>query len=148
MKMGEFGKNVMMRYQRRYDHNYLVIRKPKGVQDDYQLGMILENRIPCLLQAESREYEGEEELYYEISSLQPISRIYEHKELRWEEVCFITEGILDAYEKLQEYLLDDDHIVLEEEQIYLDLDDHKLYLLFHPDYECPREKSFRLPVLR
>lgn len=140
--MGKLQKEAEVRYQRSCNHNYLVIRKPEDEKADYQTGMILENRIPFLLPAELRECEGEEELFYEISSLQPLSRIYEHKELGWAEVREIMAGILDAYEKLQDYLLDDAHVVLEPEQIYLDLDDHGISLLFYPYYHGSREESF------
>ncbi len=140
--MGSFQKEAGVRYQRSCNHTYLVLQKKGDTDDDYQLGMILENRIPGLLPVECRECEGEKELYYEISSLQPISRIYEHKELGWEEVKMITKGILDAYDKLQDYLLDDAHVVLEPEQIYLGLDDRKISLVFFPYYEGTREESF------
>jgi len=135
-------KEPEARYQRSCNHNYLVLQKPEEEAEDYQTQMLLENRIGGLLPMERRECEGREEYYYEISSLQPILRVYEHKELGWEEVRTITEGILDVYDRLQEYLLDDSHVVLEPEQIYQNLDDHSISLLFWPFYRGSREESF------
>ena len=66
-------KSLGAEYRKTLNHNYLVIRKPEDDRLDYELDMIMENRIYGLLDIETRMAEGKEYLYYEISSMPPIT---------------------------------------------------------------------------
>ncbi len=119
-----------LEYRKNMNHNYLAAKRPE--QADYQLEMLLENEIPGLLKAESRWDEGREEIYYEISSLQPLSRVYEHREIRQNEAKCILRGVLSACTALGEYMLKEDGLVLEADLLYVDPESLRISLLFLP----------------
>ena len=130
-----------LEYRKNMNHNYLAAERPE--QADYQLEMLLENEIPGLLKAESRWDEGREEIYYEISSLQPLSRVYEHREIRQEEAKSLLRGVLSAYDSLGEYMLTEDGLVLEADLLYVDPESLSCRLLFLPW----RPQPFRTQLL-
>ena len=130
-----------LEYRKNMNHNYLAAKRPE--QADYQLEMLLENEIPGLLRAESRWDEGREEIYYEISSLQPLSRVYEHREIRQEEAKSLLRGVLSAYDSLGEYMLTEDGLVLEADLLYVDPESLSCRLLFLPW----RPQPFRTQLL-
>ena len=68
------------KYYRDYGHNYLII-KDNGClsQNTYQRKMITENQIKGLLVSRERNINGEILLYYEITSRQSLSSIYDNK---------------------------------------------------------------------
>ena len=76
-------KKTGAEYRRTLNHNYLVIRKSKEDDEDYELDMVMQNNIKGLLPIDIRMSEGNEYLYYEISSMQPLKRLYDHREFEW-----------------------------------------------------------------
>ena len=66
-------------YIRDMNKNYMIL--PADGCRDYQLRMFIENRIPGLLKGEIREINGEEKIYYNISSRQPLSRVFMKKNM-------------------------------------------------------------------
>ncbi len=132
-----------LEYRKNMNHNYLAAKRPE--QADYQLEMLLENEIPGLLRAESRWDEGREEIYYEISSLQPLSRVFEHREIRQEEAKNLLRGVLSACTSLGEYMLKEDGLVLEADLLYVDPESLDCRMLFLPwDPQPFREQLLKL----
>ncbi|MBR5420493.1 MAG: FHA domain-containing protein [Lachnospiraceae bacterium] len=119
-----------LRYRKSMNHNYLVADKNGG--DDWQLDMLLENHIPGLLPVSLRMNEGQEELYYEISSLQPLSRIYEHKEMRLEEAGHLLAAVSETVRKLQEYMLGGEGLLLGGDVIFTDPEELSPSFLYLP----------------
>ena len=126
-----------MKYRKSMNHNYLVAEIPGEWEGDYQLEMLTENHINGLLPVERRLSEGREELYYEISSLQPLGRLYDHKVMKQKDAEALLKGILEACSALQEYMLSEDALVLDAGNLYVEPDSLKPSLLFQPWREVP-----------
>ena len=112
--------------------NYISIEKPTGYEDDYQMAMIMENDIKGLLKIEERMIDGKEYLYYDISSLQPIQRMYEHKGLSSDEIKNTVRNMIKALKEADDHMLDITNIVLSPLYIYTDPDDRNIYMMFYP----------------
>lgn len=122
----EFWKNL--------NHNYLVIRCEES-RESYETEMLKKNSIGYLLNTETRAREGREDLCYEISSLQPISRIYTSGMLGYEDLKIILAGIPKVYETARKYMLDPEKILLDPELIYMDMETKDLKFVYFPFYD-------------
>ncbi len=134
-------KTLQVSYRKSMEHHYLVLSGKTEEREDYQLQMVLENRIPGLLPMEVKLREGKKELYYDVSSLQPLGRIYERKELRGEEIRKVLVGILDILGGLRDYLLDENGVVLDPQYIFTEMESGAVRLLFCPATEEGTEKE-------
>ncbi len=122
-----------VRYKRDYNHNYLVT---KGCsENNYQSRILLENDIPGLLHVSSRVIDGEEEYYYEISSKQTLTRVYERREMQYQDIRQLLRSMADIYCVLQEYLLDAAFLLLTPEHIYINMETNCAELVFYPQKE-------------
>lgn len=133
MKRIGFPERCGAEYKRSLNHNYMVIRKPDKVDEDYQYSMVIQNDIGGLLPMEERIAEGTEYIYYEISSMQPIGRIYEHKELDSRTLESAIRGILKACRETEDYMIDFSRLVMDPACIFMSLDDGSIKLMFSPD---------------
>ncbi len=128
-------------YKKTLDHNYIIFPIPEEMDIDYQINMISENEIPGLIRLQPHYDQDGPQLYYEISSLQPLKRMYEHRTISDKEIRLILGNILSVYRSLRDYMLDDSHLLLMPEYIYVDAGSLKPSLIFLPFYEQERNKS-------
>lgn len=128
-------------YKKTLDHNYIIFPIPEDMDIDYQINMISENDIPGLIRMQPRSDQDGPQLYYEISSLQPLKRMYEHRTISDDEIRVILGNILSVYRSLRDYMLDDSHLLLKPEYIYVDAVSLKPSLIFLPFFEQERNKS-------
>jgi hypothetical protein len=110
--------------------------------NDFRKKMLLENNIPSLLPVKCRHVNGQTKYYYEINSLQSLERIYNKKEMDYEELKHILMGCVKLFNGLEEYLLDGSQIILNTEYIYMDMDKLELYFVYYPEYEGDVRKAF------
>lgn len=129
-------------YKRGMDHNYMIISDIKTSMRNYQIRMLEENTLNHILNMSVSKELGVNSLRYEISSMQPLSRLYEHKEIGPEDIRKILEGIISSYYELHDYMLDETHVVLNSDYIYMNVETKELKLLFHIDYEKTMSDSF------
>lgn len=135
-------KSLGAEYRKTLNHNYLVIRKPEDDRLDYELDMIMENRIYGLLDIETRMAEGKEYLYYEISSMQPLRSLYDHKELDWKTIRNICTELVKIYRTATDYMIDEAHLCADPSCIYIGMDDGKPGLLFLPELNIGKSENF------
>lgn len=128
-------KKYKLQYRKSMDHNYLVAELPDENYRDYRLEMILENNVPGLLKASRRMNEGREQIYYEISSMQPLTRIFDHKEIKRSDAAAMFRGVIDVFKSIREYMLSEGALVLDPEYLYVDPESLKPCLLFIP-WDC------------
>lgn len=129
-------------YIRDLRSNYLVLSEADQAYDEFQIKMLMNNRIKGLLECEIRIIDGQEKFLYEISSKQPISRIYERTKLDYDTLISILRGIAGAVESAGEYLLDTRHFILQPEYMYMNPETKKISLCFFPLYEAEPEQAF------
>lgn len=123
-----------MEYQKSLNQNYLVYKNEWG-EENYELRMLAENHIDHLLPIELRSIDGRDDIYYKVESFQPLSKLYKNREMKLEDVRIILIGLTGAIAAIQEYMLDERHVVLLPEYIFKRTESREVRLLFHPFYE-------------
>lgn len=133
-----------IQYKRELNHSYMVI--PCGnrdISESYAWRMMTENHIGKLLDCTQRCLNGETFYYYDITSRQPLERLYESRKLNVENLREILYATAAMQEDLGEYLLDEQGLMLESGMIFADVETEELYFCFHPekkDSGCCYEK--------
>ena len=68
-------------YKRELNHSYMVLPcQDKDMAERYDYRIMQHNRIGGLLPCSLRYLDGEELLYYDITSRQPLARLYERRQ--------------------------------------------------------------------
>lgn len=135
-------------FERNMNHNYLILKKcdffemSKDKTTDFRTRMILENLIEGLLPVSHRIVNGESRYYYEINSLQSLDRLYEKKEMKYEELKTLLLGCIKLFDTLEQYLLDGTQIIIKPEFIYLNVESMEPYFVCYPDYTGDVRLSF------
>ncbi len=135
-------------FERNMNHNYLILKKcnffdtGKNTDTDFRIRMILENTIPGLLPVSHRMVNGESRYYYEINSLQSLDRLYQKKEIKYEELKALLSGCIKLFDRLEEYLLDGTQIIIKSEFIYINVENMEPYFVCYPDYTGDVRLSF------
>lgn len=125
-------------YKREDHKSYFVIRDQRLDQEEeeknglYGMRMLCDNPIKGLLPVSLHTFNGEKELYYDISSKQPMRLLYEKKELDREDLKRLLTGIQTAIDSLEEYLLDMECLIIDPEYIYINGTDYSVFLLYYP----------------
>ncbi|MCR4686941.1 MAG: FHA domain-containing protein [Lachnospiraceae bacterium] len=117
-------------YIRDMNKNYMIL--PADGCRDYQLRMFIENRIPGLLKGEIREINGEEKIYYNISSRQPLSRVFMKKNMSFEDIRNVFRSLDMLNAQLCKYLLDSANCLYDPDFCYMDLESGKVEWVFYP----------------
>lgn len=129
-----------VKYYRDYRYNYLII-KDNGclTENTYQRKMITENKIKGLLVSQERYINGDILLYYDITSKQSLSSIFDGKRIGMEQIRKFFVQLKDVNEMLQKYLLDGNSLVLLPEFIFQNIETGEYFFIFYPD---PEEGKF------
>lgn len=126
-------------YKRENHKSYLIIKNYESkeqlntaekTQNDYDMKMLCDNHIDGLLPVSVHTFNGEKELYYDISVRQPLSILYEKRDMGKEELKKLFEGIKKALENMEEYLLDMECLALEPEYIFIHSSEESIALLY------------------
>lgn len=120
-------------YRRDGEHTYLVLESPRTVTgSEYSVRMLLENRIPGLLECKLRMLDGHPLFYYEITSKQTVVRAFEGEKLGKEDMRRLLTGIRRGMEEAENYLLNINDLLLLPEYIYLDPERREVFLCLLP----------------
>lgn len=135
-------------YERSMNHNYMVLgscnffEMVKECGSDYRVRMLLENKIQGLLPVTNRQVNGESRYYYEINSLQSLDRLIEKGELKYRELRAILLGCINLFDRLEEYLLGGEQIIIKTDYIYVNVESMEPYFVCYPDYKGNVRFSF------
>ena len=125
---------IKVSYKRELDHNYLILEQ-EVFQDNYQVGMLVKNKIPGLLECSLNRIDKKADIYYEITSRQNLRLVLERKRLNGAELEALLEGLMKTAGSCEEYLLDTQTLLLDPDYIYLDPDTWKIFFCLFPFYE-------------
>lgn len=128
-------------YKRESGHNYLLflsggISEGSEVPEETsQIEMVRRNNIEGLASLHV-EWENNQKYYgYDITGMQPFSRILEFRLLTEEEVRELLSQLAAVIIKLEQYLLDRDKLVLDPEYIYVEIDSLRYLFFFYPEHQ-------------
>lgn len=131
-------------YKRDVHHNYLVLEGDRRVEEtSYPVRMLLANALPLFLKCRLQGMDGKMLFYYEITSRQSVETFYEKKKFSYEDLKLIFGSVIQLIEKMAEYLLSPDQLVLEPEFIFLDIERRQLSFCYLPGYEKTIREQFQ-----
>ncbi len=131
-------------YKRESSSTYLILDElPMEGSQYYQLKMIKENKIDHFLDIQICNFNGENQIYYNISGKQTIKCIFEKKEMEAEDILQILIGIKSALEQMENYLLCADAVIINPEYMYIHAATGKLFLCFYPFQDKPIHIAIR-----
>jgi len=139
-------KDLKVSYQRNLKSNWLIFEPEERflmeIKSKYafEIGMIEHNIIKSFLKPTIKRINSGVEICYDISSLQPLSRILEVRTPGIEEIRSFILEIISATKGLEEFLLEASSVVLDPEFIYSDLDLKKFSFLYIPRSEDNKEE--------
>lgn len=131
---------MMQAEYRREDHKTYFVVKDTRINEyekndgdvAYDLEMLCENRIKGLLPISVRSFNGETELYYDISTKQTMSVLYDKKKLLKEDLTWIFSGIKNAVKELEDFFLDMECVILDMDYVYINMAKREVLLLYYP----------------
>lgn len=125
---------IQITYERDLNHTYLVY-EGAIMEQGYEMQMLLNNPITGILPRRTRRVDGITRLCYEISSKQPISRIFEKKKMNYELLCQLFRCMRHTLRGLEEYLLPTELLMLQPEFIYMNPGRPEFYFCLLPGIE-------------
>ncbi|MCH5280896.1 MAG: FHA domain-containing protein [Lachnospiraceae bacterium] len=133
-------------YKRENHKSYMVIKEitAEKEQNGFSMKMLWENEIKGLLPVSQHVFNGEKELYYDISAKQPLDLIYEKRGMAQKDLKGLLMGLLDTIQNMEEYLLEEDSLFLTPESIYISSADGMPYFMYYPDEEKAEERAYGL----
>ncbi|MDD6657915.1 MAG: DUF6382 domain-containing protein [Lachnospiraceae bacterium] len=98
----------------------------------YDLEMICENQIQGILPISLHSFNGETEIYYDISTKQTLRVLFEKKKFIKDDLKWLFSGIHEAVCGLEKYFLDMECLLIDPDYIYINMAKKRVYLLYYP----------------
>ena len=131
-------------YKRDMNHNYLILYGEDEINtDSYQVRMLVGNVIPSLLKCRIQGMDGRFLVYFDITSKQALSVLYEEKKMGVEDLRLIFGGFVKAMEDAAEYLMNPGQFIMSPEYIYTDIEKQEIYFCMMPGYEKDIKEQFQ-----
>lgn len=123
-------------YVRNLNCNYVrVLLRERPEENRYQYCILNRGGIRYLLPCSLRYINGETFLYYDISSTQSMSQLFETHTIRREWMEDFLWGVERMQQELGRYLLEDHNVIWNPEHIYQDLERNDFCFLYVPYYQ-------------
>lgn len=131
-------------YKRDMNHNYLILYGEDEINtDSYQVRMLVGNVIPSLLKCRIQGMDGRFLVYFDITSKQALSVLYEEKKMGVEDLRLIFGGFVKAMEDAAEYLMNPGQFIISPEYIYTDIEKQEIYFCMMTGYEKDIKEQFQ-----
>ena len=131
-------------YKRDMNHNYLILYGEDEINtDSYQVRMLVGNVIPSLLKCRIQGMDGRFLVYFDITSKQALSVLYEEKKMGVEDLRLIFGGFVKAMEDAAEYLMNPGQFIISPEYICTDIEKQEIYFCMMPGYEKDIKEQFQ-----
>lgn len=135
--MGWYKKMMQAEFKRENHKSYFVIKDTRFDSFEqtsavYDLEMLCENQIQGILPISLHSFNGETEIYYDISTKQTLRVLFEKKKFTRDDLKWLFRGIYEAVSGLEKYLLDMEYLLIDPDYIYINIAEKKVYLLYYP----------------
>ena len=120
-------------YERKHSDSYMIIDGTMD-KDSYEYKMIKANNISCLLDISEYAIDGQSKLSYKISRKENLEDFVESHDMDVDTLARFFINLKLALQELEKYFIDERHIWLDKEGIYLEkaTDSYKLSLCYFP----------------
>lgn len=136
-------------YQREMKRNYLIVEAEPAESIPFEQKMLEQNQIDGLLRFQVRKKDLDTRFFYEITSKQPLTRMLENQPVQAEQIRALVFGIARALDHMEQYLLNENSVLLEPEYLYVEPENWKIWLCLVPGLErdFPEDYSLFLEYL-
>ncbi|SCI50123.1 Uncharacterized conserved protein%2C contains FHA domain [uncultured Roseburia sp.] len=112
---------VRIEYKKNLNESFMILKDAEYSYENYELLMLLNNRIPGCLEVQIIISDGKIEYWYEITGMSSLDTLSElHNNIEASCIRRVIEDLYDTNQNLREYLLDGMNICYLPEMIYLD----------------------------
>lgn len=134
MKMNKnlIEENLNIEYERVNGQSLMTIETDKGYEEDYQIKMIVKNRLDHFLKISKASVNNKHYLKYDISKRQQFAQFYEYEKMKLEDVRLLCSNISEMVRLVDEYMLDLDFVLLDPNFIYMDVITKNLNFIYLP----------------
>lgn len=125
---------ICVRYERNNGVNYAVIdtKEEWKCEDDYEVKMLMLNTPEYFLHITMNYIDEKNSIYYDISSKQQLSKLFEYGKVTMEDVKSLFDNISRMVKVADEYMLNLDRVILNPQDIYVSLSDKKYSFMYSP----------------
>lgn len=125
---------ICVRYERNNGVNYAVIdtKEEWKCEDDYEVKMFMLNTPEYFLHITMNYIDEKNSIYYDISSKQQLSKLFEYGKVTMEDVKSLFYNISRMVRVVDEYMLNLDRVILNPQDIYVSLSDKKYSFMYSP----------------
>ncbi len=136
--------DLNVHYRRKMDRNYMVIDGEENtLHPHYEMRMLMENDIQGFMKLSIMPVDCHLEYCYDISSIQPLSRIYQKKKIGLKEIQTLFFSLKRQIELMEPYLMEACHLILEPEYIYIKPQTFQVYFCYHTEVVTDFHQSVR-----
>ncbi len=107
-------------YMRTAKKSYMIVKEADFPFEQYELKMILQNEIPCLLAFQTILADGKAEYWYDVSGMQSLKTRFMMEAVDGKQLRFLLEKLMEMKSAMEEYLLDEANLLFSADMIYLD----------------------------
>ena len=130
-------------YIRELNRNYLVVSPGSDtITESFEIEMVKQNKIQGLLEFDIRHIDGRQMFIYEISSKQSIKNLYASTEMNFEMIAGLVQSVYHLIHATEEYLIDMNHILIDPEYIFIDIEKYNYYFVFFPELKMDAKDGF------
>lgn len=125
---------ICVRYERNNGVNYAVIdtKEEWKCEDDYEVKMLMLNTPEYFLHITMNYIDEKNSIYYDISSKQQLSKLFEYGKVTMDDVKSLFDNISRMVRVVDEYMLNLDRVILNPQDIYVSLSDKKYSFMYSP----------------
>ena len=113
--------------------NYLKLEIVDDHIEDYQTTMLNKNKIDHFLRFEIRKINAQAHVYYDISSKQQITKLFEYGKLTIKDVKQVCRNLSEMVRLTKNYMLDLDRVLVDARYMYMDMFDKSIWFLYLPE---------------
>lgn len=130
-------------YRRHFDQSYMIVRGDTEPDETYELSVLSYNRIPGLLPMETEIADGVVRFWYNITGKHTLSDYLERKQVDSELLKLLFRSMDVVLKELSAYLLEERHILLKQEYLYLDFAHKSMEFVYLPGLKGDLRQSFQ-----
>ena len=130
-------------YRKNLSGSYMCVEEEGQLIEPYEVQMLEQYCVPCLLRMQTTMSEGRRRYLYDISGKQQMADYFAGKKIGYDTLRMFLFSIYDVCGRLSEYLLREEGLCLELEFIYVNLEDGSLQFTYLPFYEKNLQEAFQ-----
>ncbi len=128
-------------YMRTAKKSYMIVKKADFPFEPYELKMVLENEISCLLSVQALQTDGATEYWYDVSGMQTLKTRFMLESMDGRQLRFLLENLMKMKSDLEEYLLDDTNLCFSPDMIFFDRSGKRICFCYIPGLGGRRASS-------